>query len=157
VPSTAARLVERYATMIRRYGASGALRKTDTVFPQLWTRAVGDLKLVDEGFMAPINTHHQNKLFHNLKHSTHAGLAAFVITECEKRAAAAGYPFAHAVGANVRVVHAQHTNSAAGCVRMEAQRGLQHLDRLSQHRAHEGQRRRRPQQRVQRRPQRCLE
>ena len=66
MPSTA-RLVERYATMIRRYGASGALRKTDTVFLQLWTRAVGDLKLVDEGFMAPINTHHQNKLFHNLR------------------------------------------------------------------------------------------
>jgi hypothetical protein len=34
-----------------------------------------------------------NKLYNNLRYK-HAALAAFVITECEKRAAAAGHPFA---------------------------------------------------------------
>ena len=70
-----------------------ALRSTDTS-PQRWTRVVGELKLVDECWMKQVGGNTRtNKLFNNLK-TMHAALAAFVITECEKRAAAAGRPFA---------------------------------------------------------------
>ena len=70
-----------------------ALRSTDTS-AQRWTRVVGELKLVNKCWMEPVggNTR-DNKLFHNLRYK-HTALAAFVITECEKRAAAAGHPFA---------------------------------------------------------------
>lgn len=70
-----------------------ALRSTDTS-PQRWTRVVGELELVDECWMEQVRGNiYTNKLFNNFA-AKHTALAAFVITECEKRAAAAGRPFA---------------------------------------------------------------
>ena len=56
------------------------------------------------------------------------------------------------------MIHPRTHNSrlAAGSVRVKAQRRLQHLQRLFQHRAHERHRRRRAQQRVQGRLHCCL-
>ena len=71
-----------------------ALRSNDTS-PQRWTRVVGELELVDECWMEQVGGNiYTNKLFNNLSAMHYAALAAFVITECEKRAAAAGRPFA---------------------------------------------------------------